>query len=476
VPATRTALRTRSRIRALVGVLAAGLVLAACTGGDDDPPDPPRETSPSPSPSATTPDPVALTFAVSGTEEQVAAYAEVAQAFERTEPGVEVEVTELADTAAILETLDAAEGSPADVFLLDSDFLTGMVIEEGEAVRPLDELLEERGVAFGDDHQRVALTELSAEAALQCMPSEMSPLVVYANRDLLPPRRQLRSQGVVLPRATDAWTWAEFVTTARAVAASDDEAVRGTYLPISLDLVTAFVRGAGDEIVDDVFEPTRIDLTSDDDLEVMSQLAVLAADASVSLTPEEAERRSARDRFAEGALGMMIGTRADLPALRESRVKFQVMPLPHFGRYRAVSSVSGYCISAQSPHVEAAADFIAFAVSQQGATILAESGAVAPARLDVASSTAFTQPDQRPTNYRVYADAVRRSEPTPFAAEWPALSEQVGAQLSRILSDPTVDLGIELPRRLERLSRRSEQVLSPEETEDIDPGESGDAG
>jgi multiple sugar transport system substrate-binding protein len=457
-------------MRALVAGLAASLVLTACTGGGEDPPEPSGASS---SPTEATPEPVELTFAVSGTEEQVAAYTEVAQAFERAEPGVRIEVTELADTAATLEALEGSEGPPADVFLLDSDYLTRLVVEDGEAIQPLDGLLEERGVAFGDDHQRVALTELSAEAALQCMPAEMSPLVVYANRDLLPPRRQLRSQGVEIPRATDPWTWAEFVTTARAVAASDGDAVRGTYLPVSVDLVTAFVRSAGDDIVDDVFEPTRVDLTSEEDLQVMSQLAVLAADASVSLTPEEVEQRSAQERFAEGNLGLMVGTRADLPALRESGVKFQVLPLPHFGRYRAVSSVTGYCISAQSPAVEEAADFIDFAVSQEGATILAESGAVVPARLDVASSTAFTQPGMPPTNYRVYADAVRRSEPTPFAAEWPELSVAVGAQLRALLTDPTVDLGIELPRRLERLSRRSEQVLSPEETEEIDPGEGG---
>lgn len=471
MPATRSALRTRSRIRLVVGGLAASLVLTACTAGEDDPPEPPQS---SPSPSVTSPEPVRLEFAVTGTDEQVAAYRELAEAFERAEAGTEVEVTEQPDTPGVLASLRG--DSPPDVFLLDSDYLTGLVAAGEETVQPLDDLLEARDVAFGDDHQRVALTELSAEAALQCMPAEMSPLVVYANRDLLPTRRQLRSQGVLLPRATDPWTWPEFVTTTRAVAASDDPAVRGTYLPLSVRLVTAFVRGAGEELVDDVFEPSRVDLTSEEDLAVLSQVAVLAADASVSLTPKQVQRRSAFDRFADGELGLMVGTRADLPALRETDVRFQVLPLPHFGRYRSISSVTGYCISAASPIVETAADFIAFAVSQQGATILAESGALVPARLDVLSSTAFTQPDQRPSNYRVYADAVRRSEPTPFAPEWPDLSRRVSRRLSTVLTDPAVDLGFELPRRMERLARRTARELAPEEVEEptqeetVEPG------
>ena len=71
-------------------------------------------------------------------------------------------------------------------------------------------MLEERDVQFGDDHQRVALAELSANAALQCMPAEMSPLVLYANEDLLPPKRRLRSLDVDLPRAIETWGWNDF--------------------------------------------------------------------------------------------------------------------------------------------------------------------------------------------------------------------------------------------------------------------------
>ncbi|MGF2075762.1 hypothetical protein, partial [Enterococcus casseliflavus] len=80
-----------------------------------------------------------------------------------------------------------------------------------DLMAPLDELLEERDVQFGDDHQRVALTELSSEASLQCMPAEMSPAVLYANTDLVPRRRVLRGLGVELPRATETWSWGEMV-------------------------------------------------------------------------------------------------------------------------------------------------------------------------------------------------------------------------------------------------------------------------
>ena len=65
------------------------------------------------------------------------------------------------------------------------------------------------------------------------MPAEMSPTVLYANEDLLPSNRRLRSLGVDLPRAIETWGWSEFAATARAIAVADGAGgVHGTYLPI----------------------------------------------------------------------------------------------------------------------------------------------------------------------------------------------------------------------------------------------------
>lgn len=469
MPATRRSFRTRGC--ALVGVLTAALMMAGCTS--DASPDP--APTPTSSPTETQEESV-LTFATFGTREEVAAYGDLADAFEQTEPGVRVELSRYPDAAAVVSVVTGERGSvpPPDLFLLDSDHLTRLASADSDALQPLDDLLEERDVQFGDDHQRVALTELSAEASLQCMPAEMSPAVLYANEDLLPSRSTLRSLGVVLPRATETWSWEAFAATARAIATSDSPGgVRGVHLPISLDLMTALVRSAGGDVVDDVFEPSTIDLTSEEALEALSQVAVLAADDSVTLTPAEVERRSALERFVNGQLGMMVGTRSDLPILRASDMPFRVLPLPNLGRARSVSSVTGYCITGATLNEELAADFIAFAVSKQGASILAESGAIVPARLDVASARAFTQPEQLPSNYRVYIDAARRSEPTPFAAEWPQLSARADRLLQRVLTDPSFDLGVALPRRMEQFARESARVLAPEQGSEPAPTETG---
>ena len=76
-----------------------------------------------------------------------------------------------------------AEGDPPDVFLMDHDDLAGLT--EDKAVRRVDDLLAAREVDFGDGYTRNGLEAFSADAALQCMPLDVSPLVVYYNPRLI---------------------------------------------------------------------------------------------------------------------------------------------------------------------------------------------------------------------------------------------------------------------------------------------------
>ena len=55
-------------------------------------------------------------------------------------------------------------------------------------MQPVDELLEQRGVQFGDNYQRIGLEAFAADSALQCMPNDVSPYVVFYNKRLLAPQ------------------------------------------------------------------------------------------------------------------------------------------------------------------------------------------------------------------------------------------------------------------------------------------------
>ena len=453
-------------LRMLVGAAALttlGAGLAGCTTDAGAPSSTPS-TPASSSPAATTTAPAAptvLEVAVFGDERRLEAYQRITDAYAAQQTDVRVDLVTYPDAAtaaaALATELDGFLGP--DVFLLDQAYLSEFV-EEGR-VQPVDTLLEERGLQFGDDYQRVALTTFGAESGLQCMPAETSPLVVYYNRDLLP-RRQLRAQGVNVPRGDQSWPWESFVATARTIAGVDRLGpVKGADIPADLETLTAFVRSAGNEVVDDVLSPTSLTLASEEALETITEIASFTRDPSVSLTREELARKSAATWFTEGNLGMFIGSRDDLPQLRAAEgLRFDVLSLPSFDRAQSVTRMNGYCIGSASDEVQQAADFVAFAVGEEGSEIAASSEVIVPSNLDMVHSDAFTQPGEQPRSAQVYLTAIRRSEPLPYSRAWLQVRVAADEALGRLYNQPGIELESSLERRMVRLDELSERLFA----------------
>jgi multiple sugar transport system substrate-binding protein len=456
-----------SAARRLAGAVVA-LTLAASVVGctsDDDP-----GADPTPSPESTTPTPtgpVEIEVAVYGDAARLRTYRQIADAFTEANPDVVVTVVEHADAAeaAALARNALVLGAGPDVFLTDHQYLPELVETNGLA--PVDALLEARGLQFGDDHQRVALTSMSANNRLQCMPAEMSPKVVYYNKRLVP-RRQLKAVEVIVPNAVvNSWSWSDFATTARTVAGLDRlGTIKGVYLPPDIDTLTALVRSADGEVVDDVFEPTSLTLASDSALEAIGELVTLARDPAVSLTREDLKARDPIVRFTEGQLGMYVGTRDDLPVLREADgLSFDVAPLPAFDRSQSVSEVNGYCLNAGTEHLDAAADFVAFAVGEEAAEIAARSDVIVPARLDTLAEDVFRQPGEQPRNSQVFATSLRRSVVMPYDTAWPRVAELAEGVVARLFYGFEVDVDAVLEDRMVRLDEQSELLFSDGEND-----------
>lgn len=451
---------------ALATLLAAGLV--GCSSDASEPEPDPTGTTASGSP--TEPEQrVELTVAVYGNQLRLTAYQRIASAFEKAEPGVTISLETYpdADTAGDLAAtaLELGGGGP-DVFLVDQRDLPRLAATGG--LEPVDVPLEERGLEFGDDFQRVALTAFSADNRLQCMPAEMSPLVVYYNKRLVP-RRALLAAGIEIPNANDtSWTWDEFETTARTVAGADLLGpIKGVHIPADIETLTALVRSAELDVVDDIYQPTTLTLSTEGSLEAISEVAGLARDPAVSLTRQELRRRPAVEWFASGQLGMLIGTRDDLPLLREAKgLRFDVVPLPAMGRTRSVSTINGYCLNGASEEKDAASDFIAFAVGPEGAEIAARSEVIVPASLDVVHDDVFTEPGQQPRNSHVFATSQRRSDQMPDSAAWPLVGAEVEAVIGRLFRHPEIDLDATLEEQMVRLEERSVQLFAEADTLD----------
>jgi len=433
--------------------------IAGCTSADSDTP----VGSPSPSLSSSTsasPEPVTLRLAVYGNEASVASYDDLALAFHNNNPNVTVEIERAPDADAAFADLLVeyeAQDTP-DVFLLDRRHLPALV--EDRRVHPVDALLEERRVDFGDGFQRDALLAFSELSALQCMPNDVSPLVVYFNKDLLN-LFSLVASDEDPPNAVDGWSWEQFSAAARKMSRGR---IRGVYIEPKLETLAPFIASAGGEIVDDPQSPTTLLMSDEDTRAALEQVLTLVRDPEVTPTRTELERQDAVTRFKKGKLGMILGTRALTPELRaKESLNFEVMPLPSLGRYHTIASMNGYCISSQSDNVAVAADFLAFATGRVGATITSLDGYVVPSNVEVALSPAFTQPGRLPKNSSVFNEGVRQSDPTPFIKEWPAVLRATQPLLERLFYSPVIDLDTQL----EQIDLISQPILSPEEPKTV---------
>lgn len=427
------------------------LLATACTTAD------PERRSPEPSPTAAPtstkpPEPVTIDVAVYGPRGSLPGYDELAAAFEEEYPHVTVDVTRYDDARHVMAAVRG--GSPPDVFLMDNIHLPQLV--EDDAVRPVDALLEQRQIDFGDGFQRAGLTAFAADASLQCMPHDVSPVVVYYNRNLVDLDR-LAEEGEEPPTAVDGWTWEMFAKAARQASRGPAD---GLYIEPSLFSLAPFLWSAGAEMVDDPQAPTRLTLSEGEAKETLAQVLSVVRDPEVTPTRSELRRQGPVSRFADGKLGMVLGDRDLVPRLRAAEdLDFEVMPVPGLARVRTVADMTGYCISADTDALQAAGDFLAFAVSEEGATITARSGHVVPANLEVANSPAFIQDTQLPENAFVFNQAVRRVQTMPFVATWPELTARVEPMLTRLFYAPVIDLDA----LLMQIDTTSQEVLAPAE-------------
>lgn len=423
------------RRRGLLLGLGTAALLAVTAGCGGSAAAPQATRSATPTPTAPT-GPTILTFAVAGPAPVITAYTKIAADFSAAHPDVVVNVRPYDTTAQAVAAVrrESEAGDPPDVFLSSREELPGLL--QRELIQPVDVLLGERQVDFGDGFQRDSLEQFSAGSALQCMPVDFSPMVVYYNTDLIH-LASLYGEDEPGIEAGAPWTLDDF---AAAAAAGTRGRIRGVYVAPHLDQLAPFIWSAGGSLVDDETEPTRLTLSDGSSRSGLEQL--LEVIRNPRLTPSERliRRRGPVQLFKAGQLAMMLGYRDLTPRLRQQAdLHFGVMPIPRIGSKSTAAQARALCLSSRSEHVDAAADFIAAAVSAQSEEALARTGYVVPTNLDVLNADAFLQPTQQPADAEVFAGTIRGVNAFPFSSSWPKVERRVVPLLTRLLYDPVID-------------------------------------
>ena len=466
----RTSVPSWARSTTGAGVVALAL-LAGCTdsGGSTPPPSP--ETS-----SATVdPGPADLTFGVYGSADEVAAYDSMVRRFNSVSETSEVSVVAWADHDEAMAELQSGEPLP-DVFLVSRRDLAQF--QEAEQVQPVDELLDARGIDFGDGYSRDALRAFSLENRLECMPYGISPMVIYYNTDLIDFAR-MRNRELPAPGSDPApgeeaepprfWSFEQFVAAAE-FATRPRRGSRGVHIDATLSGLSPFIVSGDGNIFDSDTEPTSLAFSDDSSRAALETTLDLLREAQVTLSPEQLDEKPALEWFKDGQLGMMAGFRELVPELRlEQGLEFDVMPIPILEGSGTIGDITGLCLSASTARTPEAADFLAHALSDESVTSVARSGYLVPANVTVAASDDFLQTGRLPANSRIFNATVRDIYIPPLLTSWTELEVAIAPSLEELVTVPILDSET-IEEIAITIDEQSRLVLSPE---DVSPSPTG---
>ena len=358
---------------------------------------------------------------VSGEAEEITVYESLVNAFEKEHPDIDMQLVPVADKDDHLAKLTTSfsTGNPPDVYLINFREYSQYVARGAvDAVRPY---LDEAGVDL-DDYYDPPLEAFTYDGELQCMPQNISSLVVYYNTKLL------RSAGLERPPAD--WDWNEFRRYALELTGGD---VRGLGIEPNVIRLAPFVWSNGGELNDDPDQPTRFTLEEPASREALEFIVSLVRDDGVVPTENEIAAQDLETRFVAGKLGMLLSSRREVPAFREvAGLKFDVAPLPTSEQRAGILHSDAYCMAAGAHAPDEAFEFVRFATGKQGQTITALGGRTVPSMIEVAESGAFLDPTRAPRHSQVFLDGVDVIRRTPVIPTWPEIEDEAEEILTRM--------------------------------------------
>lgn len=450
-------MRARRVRRTAVGaVTVLGLALAAvgCTGGSETPkPGPTASSSPSPT------EPGHLTFGVYGPEPQTAAFRSTVDAWNAQTDGPQVRIRAWPTHEAFRQAVEAGTDLP-DVFLTSRQDLRWIL--EQHLTQPVDELLDERGVNFGDGYARDAIKAFGENDRLQCMPYGVSPMVVYYNKELVNFRRMQR-RGLDAPdRDATSWSFDQF-TAAAQFASRPSRGTKGVHIAATLPGLAPFIQSGGGSVFDDYSDPTTLTFSSDASKSALDRTLQVLRNPQLTLDEDQLAAAKPLKWFERGKLGMIAGYRSLVPVLRQvPGLKFDVLPMPSLDHSATVGDISGLCLSRSTADTPAAADFMVHELSVESVSQVARTGYLAPANLEVALSDTFLQPGRLPAHASVFNSSVRSMQEAPLIDTLPDLEDAVRPELEELVYGVGA---LNLDAVTQQIDDTSKPILAPPPTE-----------
>jgi multiple sugar transport system substrate-binding protein len=446
--------------RAAHGLLAAGLLLsggalAACDSGSSGDS---AASGPStgPSTSATTTSPatanpsvlprVTLRVGVFGTPDEVAAYQLMAAQFAPLNSDAKVKIVSWPDHTSMMDDLKAGAAVP-DVFLASRQDL--LWLQQHRVLQPVDSLLDDRAVDFGDDYSRDSLSAFAVDNHLECLPYGVSPEVIFYNKKLVK-FDEMKSDP---PVAGQNWSLDQFAATARWAVRHHPKA-SGLYVDPTMTGIEPFLYSGGGALFDNTDKPTSTAFSTPASQSALATALGVVARPRLTLSQHRLLSKTPLEWFERGRLALMEGNRSMVPVLRQVLgINFDVMPMPSLGGERTVGAMTGMCIARRTKVLGTAADFLVQASSEPLLSIVADAGYLQPANQAAALSDGFQQPGRLPVHANVFTNSVRAMVIPPLIDKWQELGQELDPYVAKLFTKP--------PARIPALTRAMDQLSLP---------------
>ena len=417
-------------------LLIAGALLAGCSSSSPDSAagGPPSTTAGSSPTAPTTLPPETLTFGVFGNADEVAAYQQMTKLFAPLSRQVTVKVESWPDHTSMLDAIQQGAAVP-DVFIASRSDLAWL--QQHQVVQPVDGMLDDRGVDFGDDYPRDALTAFAGNNHLTCLPYGISPEVIFYNKALV----RFDHMHFDPPTPGQGWSLQQFKNSAR-WAMRHHAGTSGFYVDPTLQGLSPFLYSGGGQVFDNQTQPTSTAFSSSASLAALRRSLGVLGRKDLTLTPQQLLAKTPLEWFQAGKLAMIEGDRSLVPRLRSVLgLNFDVMPIPSVSAPKTVAGMTGLCVSANATDAATAADFVAYASSPDALGEVAAAGYLQPANQTVALSAAFQQPGHLPQHSSVFTFAVKSAVIPPLLLHQDELEQRLDPLVAQLFSQPTDRIG-----------------------------------
>ena len=284
-------------------------------------------------------------------------------------------------------------------------------------LEPLDDYVARDSLDLADFYPAL-LEGFRAGDRLYGLPRDNDTKVIYFNRT------HFREAGLPVP--SDSWTWDDLRRAARALT-HRDAAVPRYGLGLDLDLWwMVWLWQSGCPVLDSATAPSTTLLDGAACAGALQFLQNLITVDRVTPPLETMTTETMSRLFRDGQLSMMFGNHALVPGFANTaELEWEVAPLPRGSDRANVAGGAGFVLSRRSEQKEAGWALIRFLTGPKAQAVLAESGAITPARRSVREDSIFLRQQRYRADVFRSESAVGRPIPTfPGSADFNRLMSE----------------------------------------------------